>query len=54
MFMEVSIPKNPKHQRQYQNLVTMNTPEVEILRMIQVFGNNDAFFYGVFRVLFRC
>ena len=42
IFMGVSNPDNPKHQRQSQILVPMDTPGVEILRMMQVFGNDDA------------
>ena len=40
--MGVSNPDNPKHQRQSQILVPMDTPGVEILRMMTVFGNDDA------------
>jgi alkylation response protein AidB-like acyl-CoA dehydrogenase len=42
IFMGVSNPDNPKHQRQSQILVPMDTPGVEILRMMTVFGNDDA------------
>jgi acyl-CoA dehydrogenase len=42
IFMGVSNPDNPKHQRQSQVLVPMDTPGVEVLRMMQVFGNDDA------------
>ena len=40
--MGVSNPDNPKHQRQSQVLVPMDTPGVEVLRMMKVFGNDDA------------
>lgn len=40
--MGVSNPDNPKHQRQSQILVPMDTPGVEVLRMMTVFGNDDA------------
>ena len=42
IFMGVSNPDNPKHQRQSQILVPMDTPGVEVLRMMTVFGNDDA------------
>lgn len=40
--MGVTNPDNPKHQRQSQILVPMDTPGVEVLRMMTVFGNDDA------------
>jgi acyl-CoA dehydrogenase len=42
IFMGVTNPDNPKHQRQSQILVPMDTPGVEVLRMMTVFGNDDA------------
>tara|TARA_A200000113_G_scaffold10540_1_gene10313 strand:- start:1127 stop:2059 length:933 start_codon:yes stop_codon:yes gene_type:complete len=42
IFMGVTNPENPKHQRQSQILVPMETPGVEVLRMMTVFGNDDA------------
>ena len=40
--MGVTNPDNPKHQRQSQILVPMDTPGIEILRMMNVFGSDDA------------
>ena len=37
IFMGVTNPDNPKHQRQSQILVPMDTPGVEVLRMMTVF-----------------
>tara|TARA_B100001013_G_scaffold196477_1_gene118817 strand:- start:125 stop:1345 length:1221 start_codon:yes stop_codon:yes gene_type:complete len=42
VFMGVTNPDNPKHQRQSQILVPMDTPGVEIKRMMTVFGSDDA------------
>ena len=42
IFMCVTNPDNPKHQRQSQILVPMDTPGIEILRMMNVFGSDDA------------
>jgi acyl-CoA dehydrogenase len=42
IFMGVTNPDNPKHQRQSQILVPMDTPGVEVLRMMTVFGSDDA------------
>ena len=42
VFMGVTNPDNPKHQRQSQILVPMDTPGIEILRMMNVFGSDDA------------
>ncbi len=42
IFMGVTNPDNPKHQRQSQILVPMDTPGVEIKRMMTVFGSDDA------------
>ena len=41
VFMGVTNPDNPKHQRQSQILVPMDTPGVEIKRMMTVFGSDD-------------
>ena len=42
IFMGVTNPDNPKHSRQSQILVPMDTPGVEIVRMLTVFGSDDA------------
>ena len=42
VFMGVTNPDNPKHQRQSQILIPMDTPGVEIKRMMTVFGSDDA------------
>ena len=42
VFMGVTNPDNPKHSRQSQILVPMDTPGVEIKRMMTVFGSDDA------------
>ena len=42
IFMGVTNPDNPKHSRQSQILVPMDTPGVEIKRMMTVFGSDDA------------
>ncbi len=42
VFMGVTNPDSPKHQRQSQILVPMDTPGVEIKRMMTVFGSDDA------------
>ena len=42
IFMGVTNPDSPKHQRQSQILVPMDTPGVEIKRMMTVFGSDDA------------
>ena len=42
VFMGVTNPDNPKHKRQSQILVPMDTPGVEIKRMMTVFGSDDA------------
>ena len=42
VFMGVTNPENPKHSRQSQILVPMDTPGVEIIRMMTVFGSDDA------------
>ena len=42
VFMGVTNPDNPKHSRQSQILVPMDTPGVEIMRMMTVFGSDDA------------
>lgn len=40
--MVVTDPEAPKHQRQSQILVPMDTPGVEVLRPMEVFGRDDA------------
>ena len=40
--MGITNPENPKHSRQSQILVPMDTPGVEIVRMMTVFGSDDA------------
>ena len=42
VFMGITNPENPKHSRQSQILVPMDTPGVEIVRMMTVFGSDDA------------
>ena len=42
IFMGVTNPDNPKHSRQSQILVPMDSPGVEIVRMMTVFGSDDA------------
>ena len=42
VFMCITNPDNPKHQRQSQILVPMDTQGVEVLRMMNVFGYDDA------------
>ena len=42
VFMGIPNPENPKHSRQSQILVPMDTPGVEIVRMMTVFGSDDA------------
>src|SRR5690554_903404 len=40
--MVVTDPEAPKHQRQSQILVPMDTPGVDVLRPMEVFGRDDA------------
>ena len=42
IFMGVTNPDNPKHSRQSQILVPMDSPGEEIVRMMTVFGSDDA------------
>ena len=42
VFMGITNSENPKHSRQSQILVPMDTPGVEIVRMMTVFGSDDA------------
>ena len=42
IFMGVTNPDNPKHSRQSQIIVPIDTPGVEMKRMLTVFGSDDA------------
>ena len=42
VFMGVTNPDNPKHSRQSQIIVPIDTPGVEMKRMLTVFGSDDA------------
>ena len=42
IFMCVTNPNNPKHQRQSQIIVPMDTPGIKIEKMMHVFGYDDA------------
>ena len=52
VFMCVTNPDNPKHLRQSQILVPMNTPGIEIKQMMHVFGYDDAP-HGHARIAFK-
>jgi len=43
IFMGVTNPDNPPHQRQSQILVPMDTPGVEVVRPMRVFGYTDGY-----------
>ena len=42
IFMGVTNPDNPKHSRQSQIIVPIDTPGVEMKRMLTVFGSDEA------------
>ena len=42
VFMGVTNPDNPKHSRQSQIIVPIDTPGVELKRMLTVFGSDEA------------
>ena len=42
IFMCMTNPENPKHQRQSQIIVPMDTPGIKIEKMMHVFGYDDA------------
>ena len=42
IFMCMTNPDNPKHQRQSQIIVPMDTPGIKIEKMMHVFGYDDA------------
>ena len=52
IFMCVTNPDNPKHQRQSQIIVPMDTPGIKVEKMMHVFGYDDAP-HGHGRVTFK-